>query len=251
MNQISIKKSINTKSLKSDKNTNDKDNSSKENTNDEENSKKSLKKQRTDISYDFSCLQMDGDRGTNKIITNAGDYLRAVQKQLVSNVEISIDEEKKYGDELVSEFKKKYEFVSSGKEINKLNVILENLVSRIANPRGVNYEIHYVNDETFNVFTLGGHIIFFKGMYDFCKSDDEIASIISHEIAHNELGHQILVLQKIKFAKQSGIPTDLSNLAIGLESQITAAGKQKQETEADLFGMDIMYQLCQNIKHRI
>ena len=117
-------------------------------------------------------------------ITNA-NYLRAVQKQLVSNVEISIDEEKKYGDELVSEFKKKYEFVSSGKEINKLNVILENLVSRIANPRGVNYEIHYVNDGTFNVFTLGGHIIFFKGMYDFCKSDDEIAQFLMKLLTMN------------------------------------------------------------------
>ena len=79
-----------------------------------------------------------------------------------------------------------------------------NVEKRLANPRGVKYEMHFVDDTIVNVFTLGGHIIFFKGMYEICETNSEMASIISHEIAHNELGHSTLALKKQKKAKTMG-----------------------------------------------
>ena len=44
------------------------------------------------------------------------------------------------------------------------------LVSRLAKPRGISYEIHFIDDPLINVLTSGGHIFFFKGMYEMCKS---------------------------------------------------------------------------------
>jgi predicted Zn-dependent protease len=115
---------------------------------------------------------------------------------------------------------------------------MKDLVKRLANPRGVEYEMHFIDDTIMNVLTLGGHILFFKGMYEFCETDSEIASIISHEISHNELGHSTLALKKQKMANNFGI---FGQIALTMESMVTTSFNQKQETEADLFGMDIMY----------
>ena len=115
---------------------------------------------------------------------------------------------------------------------------MNNLTSRLAKPRGVTYEMFFVNDTIKNVFTLGGNIIFYKGMYDYCKNDSEIASIISHEIAHNELGHSTLILKKQKVANEFGV---LGEIALMVENNVSTSFNQKQEVEADLFGFDLIY----------
>jgi Zn-dependent protease with chaperone function len=40
-----------------------------------------------------------------------------------------------------------------------------------------------------NAFTCGGKIFVTRKLYHFCLSDSELAAIIGHEIAHNELKH--------------------------------------------------------------
>ena len=160
-----------------------------------------------------------------------------------------MSEEKEAGDKLLKHYKEKYTFKNNGSEYFKLNRIMKDLLKRLAKPRGIDYEIHFVDDTIVNVFTLGGHIVFFKGMYDFCETDSEIASIISHEISHNELGHSTLALKKRKAASKWGI---IGQIALTVESMVTTSFNQKQETEADLFGMDIMfptaYKSCDAIK---
>ena len=34
--------------------------------------------------------------------------------------------------------------------------------------------MHFIDDTVMNVLTLGGHILFFKGMYEFCETDSEV-----------------------------------------------------------------------------
>jgi len=48
-------------------------------------------------------------------------------------------------------------------------------------------------------------------------------------------------LKKIKQAKNMQVPGEMTEIILGLEGQLTASFDQKQEAEADLFGMDIMY----------
>ena len=45
------------------------------------------------------------------------------------------------------------------------------------------------NNEEVNAYTNGEIIVLHQGIIDITKSDDEIALIIGHEIAHNTLGH--------------------------------------------------------------
>jgi len=197
-----------------------------------------FKKQRTDVTYNFSCLASSGDVRSNEAIFKFGEFTRNAQNTVLNDVQVTLQEEKEAGDALIKHYKEKYTFKNSGAEYFKLNRIMKDLVKRLANPRGVDYEMHFVDDTIMNVFTLGGHIVFFKGMFEFCETDSEIASIISHEISHNELGHSTLALKKQKMANNWGI---FGQIALTMESMVTTSFNQKQETEADLFGMDIMY----------
>ena len=75
-------------------------------------------------------------------------------------------------------------------------------------------------------------------MYDFCENNSEIAAIIGHEIGHNEIGHITANLKKMIAASQFGT---LGELALTFDHFATTSFNQKQEVEADFFGMDLVY----------
>ena len=199
-----------------------------------------IKKQRINILYDFSCLSSDGDQGTNEAILEFGELTREVQSTLLDDIKITIKEEKKQGNDYVDLLKKENKFISSGSDFSRLNKIMNDLIPLLAKPRGVDYKMFFIDDKVKNVVTIGGNIIFHKGMYDFCKSDSEIAALISHEIAHNELGHSILALKKQKLSKGFGI---IGELALIVDNISSTSFNQKQEAQADMFGFDLMYPL--------
>jgi beta-barrel assembly-enhancing protease len=199
---------------------------------------KNITKQSTDVTYDFSCLSTEDDGGSNEMILEFGELTRDVQSTILKDIEISIKDEKQAGNNYVNELLKEKKSITKGKDYSRLNRIMKDLISRLAEPRGVKYEMFFIDDTIKNVFTLGGNIIFYKGMYDLCIDDSEIASFISHEIAHNELGHSTLALKKQKMANDFGV---FGEIAFALESIASTSFNQKQETEADMFGMDLMY----------
>jgi hypothetical protein len=200
--------------------------------------RKQQKKQRTTVTYDFSCLTSNGDIGSNDAIYNFGEITREVQSSFFDTIDISVEDEQDAGRQVLKAYKKEYRFIESGAEFQNLKSISRNLISRLAKPRGFNYKIYFIDDPMLNAMTAGGHIFFFKGMYDFCNTNSEIAAIISHEIAHNELGHLTLDMKKQKAASEWGI---LGEIALGIENATTQSFNQKQESEADLFGMDLVY----------
>ena len=200
--------------------------------------RKQQKKQRTTVTYDFSCLTSNGDIGSNDAIYNFGEITREVQSSFFDTIDISVEDEQDAGRQILKAYKKEYRFIESGAEFQNLKSISRNLISRLAKPRGFNYKIYFIDDPMLNAMTAGGHIFFFKGMYDFCNTNSEIAAIISHEIAHNELGHLTLDMKKQKAASEWGI---LGEIVMGIENATTQSFNQKQESEADLFGMDLVY----------
>ena len=203
-----------------------------------EKKKKPIKKQKSNISYDYSCFDNREKDESEDVISVIGEITREIQSDLLADVEISLKDEQDFGDEILESFRDDYDFINSGKDLKKLKSIKNDLVSRILKPRGFSYKIFLVDDTVKNVFTAGGNIYFFKGMYSQLKNDSEIAAIIAHEISHNELFHMTLKLKKIKSASEYGF---FGNLIFSLESFFTESFDQKQEIEADLFGMDLVY----------
>jgi len=52
------------------------------------------------------------------------------------------------------------------------------------------WEIRIINDTTLNAFcTPGGYIYFYTGILKFLDSEDELAGVLGHEIAHADLRH--------------------------------------------------------------
>jgi pSer/pThr/pTyr-binding forkhead associated (FHA) protein len=197
-------------------------------------------KEKSSITYDFSCLSNEEDEGTGKLILELGEITSEVQNTLLNDVKISIDDEIKEGDNYINFLKKDKKFIKSGNELSKLNEIMDKLTSKLSSPRGFDYKIFLVDENIKNVYTIGGNIIFYKEMYDFCQSDSEIAALISHEIAHNELGHSILALKKEKLSDEFGI---FGEIALIFEQTASTVFNQRQEAEADMFGQDLIIPL--------
>ena len=46
-------------------------------------------------------------------------------------------------------------------------------------------QFHLVNSKTINAFTTGGHHLYiYNGLFQLCKSEDELAAVMAHEYGH-------------------------------------------------------------------
>lgn len=66
-----------------------------------------------------------------------------------------------------------------------LQELANSLASNMELPDGAEIHVHYINSDTENAFaTLGGHIFVFRGLIESVDSENALAMIIAHEIAH-------------------------------------------------------------------
>ncbi|MDG1905600.1 MAG: M48 family metalloprotease [Arenicella sp.] len=78
-----------------------------------------------------------------------------------------------------------------------LQVFSEKVAAQMDLPAGMALTVHYDEDEMVNAFaTLGGNIVFFKGLIDEVESEQELATVVAHEIAHIKYRHPIVAFGK-------------------------------------------------------
>ena len=66
------------------------------------------------------------------------------------------------------------------------------VIDQMALPEGMEITVHYVNEDVVNAFaTLGGHIVLYRGLLEKLNSEDELAMVIAHEVAHIKHRHPI------------------------------------------------------------
>jgi len=199
------------------------------------------KEKNKEITYDFSCLKDDNDLGTTEII----DVLGGLDSQVTEALggEVTIEEEEEVGDELLRDVRDNYNLIESGNKIKNLRGLLKRLVDQIKDPKGYHYKIYLIESDELNAFTAGAKIFVTTRMYEFCKSNDEMACVIGHEINHNELGHIKEYIQKTNI---------LGEVGAGLAQFATIPFGQKKETHCDLTGIDLViaagYNGCVNIE---
>ena len=204
------------------------------------------RKQRTDVTYDFTCMNNNPD---NEIINGLGDFKRTTDEIFLSDVKVSLNDEVKMGNDILKSYKSQYTVLSRGEIVNYLKNILNDLTSRIAKPRGFNYQIYYVKGKPDNVVTSGGKIFVFEKFYNRFKNSSEVAAVLAHEIAHNEIGHLTSYVKKQKAADDFGV---FGEIFLELERAFTPPSfNQKQEVQADLFGIDLVqassYDSCSSL----
>lgn len=66
-----------------------------------------------------------------------------------------------------------------------LNELAAELSGHIPMPEGMSVMVHYSDDDVFNAFaTLGGNLLFYKGLLAEMPNENTLAMVIAHEISH-------------------------------------------------------------------
>jgi predicted Zn-dependent protease len=135
----------------------------------------------------------------------------------------------------------------ANKEIKENEIIepVRKIKDRICTENGIdteNIKLHVIQSREVNAFALPGrHIVINSELILFCKNAEEIAGVLSHEIAHIQKNHIMMKLSKeIGF---SALSTILNSGSGGMESLriLTSTAYDRQiEDQADETGVEYM-----------
>ena len=74
-----------------------------------------------------------------------------------------------------------------------LQEMADELASQMDLPKGMAITVHYSDSDVVNAFaTVGGNLFFFRGLIDLIDSEDEMAAVMGHEIAHVKHRHPLV-----------------------------------------------------------
>ncbi len=168
---------------------------------------------------------------------------------------ISLEEEEKIGKEILQEASKQIEFIEDlevGAYIEKLG---ETLIQKSLKFSPFNFRFFLLKDKTFNAFSIpGGYIFINAGIFEHVDTEAELASILSHEMAHNLSRHIARRLESIKKMQIALTAATLAALILGggdlgqavgitgaaiAETRLLAYSRADEE-EADRVGFEIL-----------
>ncbi|BCM91353.1 beta-barrel assembly-enhancing protease [Abditibacteriota bacterium] len=155
---------------------------------------------------------------------------------------ISPDKERKIGQDAAAEIEQGTPIVT-GPVADWVNRVGQRLV-KVTNPE-FEYSFHVIDSPEINAFCLpGGHVFVYTGLRKVVKTDDELASVLAHEITHAEEHHY--ARQYAKSSKRGtllgigsillGLP-GIAQQGLGLlDASMSAKYSRGSESEADREG---------------
>jgi len=126
----------------------------------------------------------------------------------------------------------------------------QRIVARLEHP-DFSYQFTVVHEPHINAFSVpGGYIYMHSGLIQRANSDDEVASVLGHELAHSQGHHMIRQQEDTKLLSYAGI----ASMVLALINPVLAAGAssaagvaqmkymRQLEEEADFRGLQNMQQ---------
>lgn len=117
---------------------------------------------------------------------------------------------------------------------------------------GDGWEVRVIGDKNQqNAFVLpGGKVFVFSGILPICEDEEGLATVLGHEIAHNQAHHRaekesmvyLFYLAIYGISLSSAIDPNLS--AFILNYAVSLPNSREQETEADQLGLLMMAKSC-------
>jgi len=114
-------------------------------------------------------------------------------------------------------------------------------------PGGTNWEVRVFEDKNINAFALpGGKIGVFTGLLKAAQTQDQLAAVIGHEVAHVIAGHSN---ERYSEAKLAGVGQAAVSVTTGVNTELLGMAtnvffllphSRTHEAEADVLGMDYM-----------
>jgi hypothetical protein len=105
---------------------------------------------------------------------------------------------------------------------DKLNTMARELGKVSSRPK-IDYTVKIIEEDDTNAFTLpAGRIYFTRGLINLAGSDDEIAAVVAHEVAHTARMHVVRAQSKLKPLQLAGLAAMLAGVALGENAQPVA-----------------------------
>ncbi len=168
---------------------------------------------------------------------------------------ISTSSEVEMGKSIHESITRKYKLSRNIAQIERVRRIGEH-VARISDRQDYAYHFYVLEDDEMNAFTTpGGNVYVYSGLLDKLKSDDQIASVLAHEIGHCAARHTVkkfqaalgydLISTIALNAIGEGTAQQIAQLSSGAVMNIifSAYGRQ-DEYQADQLGVKYMYRAC-------
>ena len=131
-----------------------------------------------------------------------------------------------------------------------INERIEKITARIqavCDRQDLIYTVRVIDEDEVNAFSLpGGYVYIYKGLIDRVKSEDQLAAVIAHEIAHVTAKHAMKRLQGIYGAlalEGLAIASGSGAAAVGVDlaaSSVLFRNSRQDEFEADRLGIKYM-----------
>jgi predicted Zn-dependent protease len=169
-----------------------------------------------------------------------------------SRVYLTTKEEKELGKRLMLYVRKHLVLIEDPLIINYINRIGQHIVGQLPSPP-FDFHFYVVKEDVYNAFAApAGHVFVNSGLLAAMESEQELAGILGHEIAHvlcRHISEQIERSKKIGLATLAGVLAGIflggSGMAAGaITSSSIAAGhsltlkySRENETEADQVGL--------------
>ena len=128
-----------------------------------------------------------------------------------------------------------------GKMADYLQKLADKLVAQMDLPKNMKISVHYVDSDTVNAFaTLNGNVVFFRGLLGKLHSENELAMVMAHEIAHVKYRHPIrsmgsgIVIGILLSVAGIAVDSDIVTNLVSTSSSLTQLKfSRTHETEAD------------------
>lgn len=162
------------------------------------------------------------------------------QLRLVSEAELS-----QMGAVAFQQMKTKKPPTRDAKVSGYVNCVADAITAHMGGSR--NWEVQVFDDKAVNAFALpGGKIGVFTGLLKVAKTQDQLASVIGHEVAHVLAGHSASRVSN-EMAAQLGVSVlsaasgvDPNMIGMGANLLLLLPFSRGDETEADILGQEAM-----------
>jgi predicted Zn-dependent protease len=175
--------------------------------------------------------------GPEAVLNKMADVQREISRIPAKVVRLSDQEETQFGDALAANY------AFHIRAATEADAALERYLNAVGRQvaahahRQLDYQFHYIPDANFiNAFALpGGHVFMGKGLMLLMDSEDELASVLGHEVEHIDQYHcneRVSLEARLRHLPLSGL--------VQLPIEIFQAGYSKeQEMEADRNGTQL------------
>ena len=155
------------------------------------------------------------------------------------------DKEVSIGEAMAVKMEGQYDIVTDVDLNDRARKVLDRIVA-VCDRKDIVYFIKVIDKDLMNAVSLpGGYVYVFKGLMEKLDTDDELAGVIAHEVAHINARHAVkriqsaygaLILQGLATQSSAQVARGVNFALISLFS----AYSQQDEFEADRLGVKYM-----------